>query len=85
MQDIPYSVHIFKEGDMYVAHVPELTYRVAELRVTRRAEIFEKLCKRSWKPVRRWERWERFSTRRVTLVKADAGNLPSSLARPNDR
>jgi len=24
MQDIRYSVHIFKEGDMYVAHVPEL-------------------------------------------------------------
>ncbi len=24
MQDIPYSVHIFKEADMYVAHVPEL-------------------------------------------------------------
>lgn len=24
MQDIPYSVHIFKEGEMYVAHVPEL-------------------------------------------------------------
>ena len=24
MPDIRYSVHIFKEGDMYVAHVPEL-------------------------------------------------------------
>ena len=24
MQDIPYSVHIFKEGDAYVAYVPEL-------------------------------------------------------------
>jgi len=24
MQDIPYSVHIFKEGNMYVAYVPEL-------------------------------------------------------------
>ena len=24
MQNIPYSVHIFKEGDAYVAYVPEL-------------------------------------------------------------
>ena len=24
MQDIPYSVHFFKEGDAYVAYVPEL-------------------------------------------------------------
>ena len=24
MQDIAFTVHIFREGDMYVAHVPEL-------------------------------------------------------------
>ena len=24
MQDIAFTVHIFKEGDVYVAHVPEL-------------------------------------------------------------
>ncbi len=78
MQVISFNVHTFKEGKMYIAYVPELDLSSAAPLTRKRGRTFATPSGDSWKPVRKWGLWRKFSKKPATSMTARHGERRNS-------